>query len=88
MTDSIDAWEYSTYVYTNTGTADVTLVIRSQGMNATGTMLSAVKVDVINVDLTSALAKLDTIDTVVDSIKAKTDTLKNASLLIDGEIII
>jgi hypothetical protein len=70
MTNSVDTWEYSTYVYTNTGTADVTLVIRSQGMNATGTMLSAVKVDVINVDLTSALSKLD-------DIKAKTDTLKN-----------
>ena len=81
MTDSTDTWEYSTYVYTNTGTADVTLVIRSQGMNATGTMLSAVKVDVINVDLTSALSKLD-------DIKAKTDTLKNPSLLIDGEIIV
>ena len=81
MTDSTDTWEYSTYVYTNTGTADVTLVIRSQGMNATGTMLSAVKVDVINVDLTSALSKLD-------AIKAKTDILKNASLLIDNEIII
>lgn len=81
MTNSVDTWEYSTYVYTNTGTADVTLVIRSQGMNATGTMLSAVKVDVINVDLTSALTKLD-------AIKAKTDILKNASLLIDGEIIV
>lgn len=88
MTNSTDTWEYSTYVYTNTGTADVTLVIRSQGMNATGTMLSAVKVDVINVDLTSALAKLDTIDTVVDSIKAKTDILKNPTLLIDNEIIV
>ncbi len=81
MTDSTDTWEYSTYVYTNTGTADVTLVIRSQGMNATGTMLSAVKVDVINVDLTSALAKLD-------AIKAKTDILKNPTLLIDNEIIV
>ena len=81
MTDSTDTWEYSTYVYTNTGTADVTLVIRSQGMDATGTMLSAVKVDVINVDLTSALAKLD-------AIKAKTDILKNPTLLIDNEIIV
>lgn len=81
MTDSTDTWEYSTYVYTNTGTADVTLVIRSQGMNATGTMLSAVKVDVINVDLTSALAKLD-------AIKAKTDILKNPTLLVGGEIIV
>ena len=81
MTDSTDTWEYSTYVYTNTGTADVTLVIRSQGMNASGTMLSAVKVDVINVDLTSALAKLD-------AIKAKTDILKNPTLLIDNEIIV
>jgi len=81
MTNSVDTWEYSTYVYTNTGTADVTLVIRSQGMNATGTMLSAVKVDVINVDLTSTLAKLD-------AIKAKTDVLKNPTLLIDNEIIV
>lgn len=81
MTNSVDTWEYSTYVYTNTGTADVTLIIRSQGMNATGTMLSAVKVDVINVDLTSALTKLD-------AIKAKTDILKNPTLLIDNEIIV
>lgn len=81
MTDSIDTWEADSYTYTNTGTADVALVIRCQGKNATGSMYSYVDVDVINVDLTSALAKLD-------AIKAKTDTLKNPSLLIDGEIIV
>jgi hypothetical protein len=81
MTDSVDTWENDLYTYTNNTSEDVTLVIRCQGMNATGTMLSAVKVDVINVDLTSALSKLD-------AIKAKTDVLKNPSLIIDGEVIV
>lgn len=88
MTDSTDTWEDDTYTYTNSTSEDITLIIRCQGMNATGNMYSLVTIDVINVDLTSALSKLDTIDTVVDAIKAKTDTLKNPSLLIDGEIII
>ena len=88
MTDSIDTWETETYTYTNTTSEDITLGIRCQGKNATGSVYSLVNVDVINVDLTSALAKLDTIDTVVDSIKAKTDVLKNPTLLIDNEIIV
>ena len=61
MTDSINTWEYGTYTYTNTGSADVTLVIRCQGMNATGNMLSMVGLNVLNVDLTTALANLATI---------------------------
>ena len=81
MTDSINTWENNSYVYTNTGVSDVTLVVRFQGKNATGNMLSALALDVINVDLTSALAKLD-------AIKAKTDVLKNPTLLIDNEIIV
>jgi hypothetical protein len=56
MTDSIDTWESDIYTYTNTGTEDVTLVIRCQGMNATGNMYSALEVEQINVDLTSVLA--------------------------------
>ena len=56
MTDSIDTWESDTYTYTNTGTEDVTLVIRCQGMNATGNMYSALEIEQINVDLTQVLA--------------------------------
>jgi len=81
MTDSIDTWETVNYTYTNTTTEAITLVVRCQGKNATGSMYSYVDVDVINVDLTSALSKLD-------DIKAKMDTLKNLSLLIDGEIVV
>jgi hypothetical protein len=75
MTDSIDTWEDDLYTYTNSGTEDVTLVIRCQGMNATGNMYSVADVEQINVDLTTALANIATIDTVVDAIKAKTDQL-------------
>jgi len=74
MTDSIDTWEYSTYTYANNTAADVILVIRSQGKNASGTMLSAVTVDVLNVDLTSVLAKLTIIDGIVDDILVDTGT--------------
>lgn len=88
MTDSINTWETENYVYTNSGSEAITLTLRVQGKNASGSMFSLFDVDFINVDLTSALAKLDTIDTVVDSIKEKTDTLKNASLVIDGEVIV
>lgn len=70
MTDSVDTWEYDNYVYTNTGANDVTLVIRFQGKNAAGTMLSAVTVNVINVDLTTALADLDTIEQIVNDNQA------------------
>ncbi len=75
MTDSIDTWEDDLYTYTNTGIEDVTLVIRCQGMNATGNMYSALDVEQINVDLTGAIAKIDVIDGLVDAIKAKTDQL-------------
>lgn len=75
MTNSVDAWEDDLYTYTNSGTEDVTLVIRCQGMNATGNMYSALLVEQINVDLTNAIAKIDVIDGLVDAIKAKTDQL-------------
>lgn len=68
MTNSIDTWESSTYVYSNLTANDVTLVIRFQGMNAAGNVFTALTLDVINVDLTSALALLA-------AIKAKTDQL-------------
>ena len=38
MTNSVDTWETDNYVYTNTTSEDVTLVIRCQGKNATGNM--------------------------------------------------
>lgn len=68
MTNSVDTWEDDLYTYTNSGTEDVTLVIRCQGMNATGNMYSALLVEQINVDLTSATA-------LINAIKAKTDQL-------------
>lgn len=46
MTNSIDTWESDLYTYTNSGSEDVTLVIRCQGMNATGNMYSAYKITV------------------------------------------
>jgi len=68
MTDSIDTWESDVYTYTNTTAEDITLVIRCQGMNATGNMYSALNVEQINVDLTSAIA-------LINGVKAKTDQL-------------
>lgn len=68
MTDSVDTWENDLYTYTNNTSEDVTLVIRCQGMNATGNLYSLADVEQINVDLTSALAKLV-------AIQAKTDNL-------------
>jgi len=61
MTDSIDTWESDLYTYTNSGTADVTLMIRTQGMAASGSMYSVIDVEQINVDMTTALAKLNEI---------------------------
>ncbi|MHB9032338.1 MAG: hypothetical protein ACYC6L_04735 [Anaerolineae bacterium] len=75
MTDSVDTYESDTYTYTNTGTEDVPLVIRFQGMNATGNVFTALTVEQINVDLTTALANIATIDGIVDAIKVKTDQL-------------
>ncbi len=75
MTNSVDTWESDLYTYTNSGTEDVTLVVRIQGMNATGNLYSALDVEQINVDLTGAIAKIDVIDALVDAIKAKTDQL-------------
>lgn len=68
MTDSIDTWESDTFTYTNTGSDPVNLVIRYQGMNATGSMYSALDIEQINVDLTSAIA-------LITEVKAKTDQL-------------
>ena len=68
MTNSIDTWEDDLYTYTNTGTEDVTLIIRCQGMNATGNMYSALNIEQINVDLTNTIA-------LVTAVKAKTDQL-------------
>jgi hypothetical protein len=75
MTNSVDTWESDVYTYTNTGAEDVTLVIRCQGMNATGNMYSELLIEQINVDLTSAIAKIDVVDALVDAIKLKTDQL-------------
>lgn len=90
MTDSVDTWEAETYTYSNDTANDVTLIIRTQGKNASGNVFSALTVNVINVDLTSVIAmltdlhdtdlpavstKVDTVDTVVDAIKLKTDNL-------------
>ena len=68
MTDSVDTWEDDIYTYTNETSEDVTLVIRFQGMAASGTFYSALLIEQINVDFTSALAKLT-------AIQAKTDNL-------------
>ena len=61
MTDAIDTWEDELYGYTNTGSEDVTLVIRVLGKNATGNVYSYLDIEQINVDLTSALASLASI---------------------------
>jgi len=63
MTDSTTTWEDELYTYTNATANDVTLVIRFQGKNASGTVATALLVEQINVDLTSAIALLNTIAT-------------------------
>lgn len=63
MTNSVDTWESSLYTYTNSTSEDITLVIRTQGMNASGNLFSYIDVEQINVDLTSAIALLNTIAT-------------------------
>lgn len=68
MTNSVDTWENEVYIYTNTGAADVTLVIRFQGMNASGNMLSALTATQINVDLTILTANVAVIDSNVDAL--------------------
>lgn len=83
MTNSVDTWESDLYTYTNSTSEDVTLVIRCQGMNATGNMYSALLVEQINVDLTNAIAKIDVIDGLVDAIKAKTDLIPAAPAVAD-----
>ena len=63
MTDSTTTWEDELYTYTNATANDVTLVIRFQGKNASGTVATALLVEQINVDLTAAIALLNTIAT-------------------------
>jgi len=75
MTDSTTTWEDELYTYTNSTANDVTLVIRFQGKNASGTVATALLVEQINVDLTSVLANLAIVDGIVDAIKLKTDNL-------------
>lgn len=75
MTNSIDTWESDVYTYTNSTDADVTLVIRTQGMAASGSVYSVVDVEQINVDMTTALAKLNLISGSIVEIKSKTDPI-------------
>ena len=75
MTDSVDTWEDDTYTYSNDTSEDVVLVIRTQGKNATGNLFSYLDIEVINVDLTSVLALLNTIDGKVDTIDANVDAV-------------
>jgi len=75
MTDSVDTFESDTYTYYNSTSEDVTIVIRTQGKNASGNVFSLIEVEQINVDLTTLINNLATVDTVVDAIKAKTDNL-------------
>lgn len=71
MTDSVDTWEDDLYTYTNVGSSTVTLVIRFLGKNATGNVYTALTVEQINVDLTSALALLATIESAVDDLEGR-----------------
>lgn len=75
MTDSVDTFEAETYTYYNSTANDVTLVIRFQGKNASGTVTTTLLVEQINVDLTTLINNLAVVDTNVDAIKAKTDNL-------------
>lgn len=80
MTDSVDTWENGYTLTPTTTSEDVTLVIRCQGMNALGNLYSLADVEQINVDLTSALAKLV-------AIQAKTDNLR-LTLLMTATLIL
>lgn len=87
MTDSIDTWEASTYTYYNSTAEDVTLVVRFQGMNASGNMFSALLVEQINVDLTAVLAALAVVDGIVDDILVDTGTDIPADIaVVDGVV--
>lgn len=92
MTDSVDTWESDVYTYYNSTSEDVTIVIRTQGMNASGNVFSLIEVEQINVDLTTLINNLATVDTVVDAIKAKTDNLPSdpvgASTVVEGTITV
>jgi len=85
MTNSVDTWEAETYTYYNATAADITLVIRFQGMNATGNVFSALLVEQINVDLTAVLANLAIVDGIVDAILVDTGTtIPSTITTIDG----
>jgi len=92
MTDSVDTWESDVYTYYNSTSDDVTIVIRTQGMNASGNVFSLIEVEQINVDLTTVINNLATVDTVVDAIKAKTDNLPSdpvaISSIVEGTITV
>jgi len=75
MTDSVDTWEDDTYTYSNNTSEDTVLVIRTQGKNATGNLFSYLDIEVINVDLTSVLALLNTIDGKADTINTNVDSI-------------
>jgi len=68
MSDSIDTWESTTYTYTNTNESPVYLTIRGQGIASSGTFYSVSDVEVINVDLTNAIA-------LINEVKVKTDNI-------------
>jgi hypothetical protein len=90
MTNSVDTWEAETYTYYNSTANDVTLVVRFQGMNASGNMFSALSVEQINVDLTSALAAIAAIDTdvmnyVVEGAYTLQDVLKFMAGVLAGK---
>jgi len=72
MTDSVDTWESDTYTYYNSTSEDVTIVIRTQGMNASGNVFSLIEVEQINVDLTTLINNLAVVDTNVDAILVDT----------------
>lgn len=72
MTDSVDTWESDTYTYYNSTSEDVVIVIRTQGMNASGNVFSLIEVEQINVDLTTLINNLAVVDANVDSILVDT----------------
>jgi hypothetical protein len=71
MTNSVDTYETESWIYTNSGTEDVTIVIRFLGENATGSMYSALKVTQINVDLTILTANVAVIDALIDAMNVE-----------------
>jgi hypothetical protein len=82
MTNSVDTWEQDgTYTYTNSTSKSVTLIVRAQGMNATGNVFSEIKATQINVDLTTLLANVAVIDGIVDALAVSVADLPTNSEL-------